>query len=131
MRRTPTIDTLVFVFIGILTTLLATPVDGVCLSLNPATDIVPRIFSPNGDGINDVVYFKVDNPNLSRVSGAVFDMSGAQVASLAPVTDNIPTPDSLVWNGKDQNGNSVPSGPYVFRIDGEGSVLSGVVVVAR
>lgn len=111
--------------------ILATPVVGSCLFLNPATDVVPRIFSPNGDGINDVVYFKVDNPSVVQVSGVVVDMSGARVASLVPVSGSVPTPDSLVWDGKDESGNRVPSGPYVYRIDGGGSVLSGVVVVAR
>ena len=119
------------IFIGMIAIVLATPVVGTCLSLNPATDVVPRIFSPNGDGINDVVYFKVDNPRLAHVSGVVIDMTGAHVASLVAVSDNIPTPDSLVWDGKDDNGNQVPSGPYVYRIDGDGSILSGVVVVAR
>lgn len=131
MRRTPTTDNRVIVLIGIMAIILATPVAGVCLSLNPQTDVVPRIFSPNGDGINDVVFFKLDNPRMVQVFGEVIDMSGAHVASLAPVSDNIPSPDSLVWNGRDDNGNGVPSGPYVYRIDGDGSVVSGIVVVAR
>ena len=131
MRRTPTIDNMVMLFVGIIAIILATPVVGNCLSLNPDTDVVPRIFSPNDDGINDVVYFKVFNPRLAQVSGVVIDMTGAHVASLVAVSDNVPTPDSLVWDGKDQNGNRVPSGPYVYRIDGDGSVFSGIVVVAR
>ena len=131
MRRTPTIDNILVVFIGIITILLATPVVGFAIALNPATDVVPRVFSPNGDGINDVVFFKVDNPRQSQVIGLVFDMSGAHVASLAPAPNNLPTADSLYWNGRDENGSLVPPGPYIYRIDGDGSVLSGVVVVAR
>ncbi len=131
MRQTSTIDNILTVFIKMFGILLATPVVGVCLSLNPATDVVPRVFSPNGDGINDVVYFNVYNPSVSQLSGVVIDMTGGRVASLVPVSNSVPTPDSLVWNGKDENGNSVPPGPYVYQIDGDGSVLSGVVVVAR
>lgn len=119
------------VFIGIIAILLAAPAGGFAISLNPSTDVVPRVFSPNGDGINDVVFFKVDNPRQSQVFGIVCDLNGAQVASLIPTTNNLPTADSLYWNGRDENGSIVPSGPYIYRIDGDGSVLSGVVVVAR
>lgn len=119
------------ILIGIMTILLATPVAGFAIALNPSTDVVPRVFSPNGDGINDVVFFKVDNPRQTQVIGLVFDMSGAQVAFLAPAPNNLPTADSLYWNGRDENGSLVPPGPYIYRIDGDGSILSGIVVVAR
>jgi hypothetical protein len=131
MRRTTTKDIIGTVRFWVLATLVATPTAALCLSLNPSTGVVPRIFSPNGDGINDMVFFIVENPTQSFVSGVVLDMTGAQVALLSPAQNNTPTPDSLVWNGRDENGHVVPSGPYVYRIDGDGSVLSGVVVVAR
>lgn len=131
MRRTPTIDNILLEIIGILAILLAIPVVGSAIAIDPATDVVPRVFSPNGDGINDVVFFKVDNPRQTQVNGAVYDMSGAHVASLSPTPNNLPTADSLYWNGRDENGSIVPSGPYIYRIDGDGSVLSGIVVVAR
>lgn len=131
MKRSPTIDNTGRLIRWALATLLATPAAGVCLSLNPATDVVPRVFSPNGDGINDMVFFNVNNPSQSQISGVVLDMTGAHVASLVPAPNRISTPDSLVWNGRDESGSVVPSGSYVYRIDGDGSIVSGVVVVAR
>jgi gliding motility-associated-like protein len=99
---------------------------GEAISLDPNTGVVPRIFSPNGDGINDVVYFAVDNPRLAEVKGRVFDRSGAEVGDLAA-----PDQDTLSWDGRDRNGSVVPAGAYVYWIEGEGQVLSGWVVVAR
>ncbi|HNF58872.1 MAG TPA: hypothetical protein PLN89_04800, partial [Elusimicrobiota bacterium] len=46
--------------------------------------VIPRLFSPNGDGINDVVYFSLSNPTLSDVTGRVLDVSGGEVSDLAP-----------------------------------------------
>lgn len=131
MKRSPTIDTRGKVHLWVLAAFLATPLTAVALSLNPATDVVPRIFSPNGDGINDAVFFKVNNPQQSFVSGVVLDSSGAQVASLSPAPGGIPTADSLYWNGRDTSGDVVPPGPYIYRIEGDGLPISGVVVVVR
>ena len=76
---------------------LAVPMVGFAMTLDPSTDVVPRIFSPNGDGVNDVVFFKVDNPRQTQVAGVIFDMTGAQVSSLLPAPNNLPTADSLYW----------------------------------
>ncbi len=117
------------IFIG--ATLLVSPGAVSALSLDPATDVVPRIFSPNNDGINDVVFFRVNNPQQTPLSGVVLDMSGAQVATLALAPSGTIPADSLVWSGRDENGSFVPPGPYIYRIEGDGSPLTGVVVVAR
>ena len=111
--------------------LLVLPVAVRSLSLNPDTDVVPRIFSPNNDGINDVVFFKVSNPQQTPMAGVVLDMSGAQVATLVLAPNGISSADSLMWSGRDENGSQVPAGPYISRIHGDGSILTGVVVVAR
>lgn len=100
------------------------------LTLNP-NGVVPRIFSPNNDGINDVVYFALDNPTLTGVSGKIMDVSGADVAELQAAGPLGPTFDSLVWDGRDRSGEPVPAGPYLYLIEGGGARISGVVVVAR
>lgn len=97
----------------------------------PSDGVIPRLFSPNGDGINDVVFFALDNPTLADVSGRVIDSSGGEVAELAPAGPSGPTPDSLVWDGRDRSGRIVRSGPYLFEIQGGGRRISGVVVVVQ
>lgn len=93
--------------------------------------VFPRIFSPNGDGANDVVYFVVQNPNGSSLEGRVTDMSGAEVGTLRPGGAGAPTPDSLMWDGRDKSGQIVPAGVYIYQIKGEGKTITGTIVVAH
>jgi len=86
-----------------------------------------RIFTPNGDGINDTVNFIFENPKLSVVSGKIYDIHGAYVADIAPGDDIT----SLVWDGKDKSGSYSRKGIYIYQIKCEGKVYNGTVVVAR
>lgn len=98
------------------------------LSLDRAS-VVPRIFTPNGDGINDAVYFYLENPRLSALDGEIIDLSGAAVSPLARVTgaaDNV-----MMWDGRDASGHIVRAGVYIYKIRGEGKTFSGSVVVAK
>ena len=90
--------------------------------------VFPRIFTPNGDGYNDKAVFHFDNPEQLPISGSVYDISGARVASLAPGSD--PT-GLLLWDGKDVGGRVVPGGIYLYQIDFQGKVITGTVIVAR
>ena len=95
------------------------------------TNVYPRIITPNGDGLNDRVYFVLENPNNVVVRGEIFDREGRLVATLADpsLVGGIGT--TLIWDGHDSNGNVVPGGAYIYRIQGEGHTLSGTVGVAR
>ena len=90
--------------------------------------VYPRIFTPNGDGYNDKVTFNFTNPEALPLSGQIFDLPGAQVASLKAGSD--PT-SQLVWDGKDSDGRTVPGGIYLYEIDYQGKYITGTVVVAR
>jgi len=100
------------------------------LTLNKG-NVYPRVFTPNGDGYNDNVYFIVENPNGAFVKGEVFDLGGRVVASLPPPTVNPGFGSTLIWNGNDSNGSLVSSGEYVYRIKGEGQSITGLISVAR
>ncbi|HVO32852.1 MAG TPA: fibronectin type III domain-containing protein, partial [Elusimicrobiota bacterium] len=91
------------------------------------TKVYPRIISPNSDGWNDKAIFQFDDPQGLPLSGQVFDITGAAVASLAPG----PNPDTLQWDGKDRAGRVVPAGVYLYQVIVDGSAITGTVVVAR
>ena len=86
-----------------------------------------RIFTPNGDGRNDSVTIRFQNPNgVSGVRGRIFDLRGSSVAEM-----KLTSADTLLWDGKDTDGNPVPKGIYIYQIEADGKILNGTVVVAR
>jgi hypothetical protein len=93
-------------------------------------NVFPRLFTPNDDGFNDRVYFVLENPNNVQVRGEILDLSGRHVANLAPPqATGIGT--TLIWDGKDDTGSVVPSGAYMYKLQGEGKTFTGTVAVAR
>lgn len=94
------------------------------------SNIFPSLFTPNGDGYNDQLYFVLENPNSAAVRGEIHDLSGRFVAELTPgQAGGIGT--TLLWNGHDSSGSTVSSGLYIYRVVGDGKEITGTVAVAR
>lgn len=98
-------------------------------------DVKPRIFTPNGDGYNDVVFFEYEDKSggLIRVELVIFDVNGREVRSLSPTT-----PQSIgvnkwrfSWDGKDKNGEWVFPGVYIYRLKIGEKVYSGTIIAAK
>lgn len=87
-----------------------------------------KIFTPNGDGVNDQFHIYFENPNDTVLSFAkVFDLAGAEVADLQlGLTGN-----SLSWDGRIRGGDAARGGIYVYQIHAEGRTWNGTVVVAK
>jgi len=95
------------------------------------TSANPRVFTPNGDGINDdtVIEFilsKVDRPRAVAIQ--ILDLSGRVVLDLDPgslvagsylrlpgQSSNLASPG--LWGGKDASRNLVPPGIYIYRVE--------------
>ncbi|MEK7287426.1 MAG: hypothetical protein AAB091_02540, partial [Elusimicrobiota bacterium] len=86
-----------------------------------------KIITPNGDGWNDSVIFRFENPKTVEVTGKVFDLTGAFVGSMKQG----PEENTLLWDGTDGEGRVARGGIYIFQIEAAGKVFSGTVVVAR
>ncbi|MFI5363748.1 MAG: hypothetical protein ACHQ49_17445 [Elusimicrobiota bacterium] len=104
-----------------------------------------RVITPNGDSgkNNGTAFFCFDNPADSGVSGSIFTLLGASVATLGPAMQRSETwakacpqgissssAQSLTWDGR-SNGVVVPSGIYVYRITAEQRSYSGTIIVVR
>lgn len=63
---------------------------------------VPKVFSPNGDGINDVV--KIDGENIKEFTAVVRDSKGNLVFEWKSLEG--------FWDGRDLNNQILPKGTY-------------------
>lgn len=88
--------------------------------------VYPRVFTPNGDGWNDVTNFIYEG-NDSGLSGKIFDINGAYISDMLKGD----TESSLKWDGKNSSGKTVSSGIYIYQIEAGGKVFNGTVVVAK
>jgi len=92
---------------------------------------IPSIFSPNGDGTNDVFYVQTETDrNISEF--IIYDRWGNRVAYRANVLTNDP---SFGWRG-DWNGELLNPGVYVYYIVlengfGEEQIFSGDISILR
>jgi gliding motility-associated-like protein len=73
--------------------------------------VVPNIFTPNGDGIND--NFMVKSEGVSTFSMEIFDRWGLKMFSTTSVTGE--------WDGKNMGGNAVPADTYFYIVNATSS----------
>ena len=73
---------------------------------------VPNVFTPNGDGSNDVFFLKTSN--LTEVTAIIFDRWGNKVYDVISSTGNI------AWDGKNLQGKDCSSGVYFYIIKATG-----------
>jgi CHU domain-containing protein len=96
-----------------------------------------RVITPNGDGVNDRFFVCFDNFSDSGVSGRIYTLLGAEVASMGARTSSLGTscqggavPQLMSWDGRTTEG-TVRSGIYVYRIEAEGKTYAGTLLVVR
>ena len=73
---------------------------------------IPNVFTPNGDGSNDVFFLKTSN--LTEITALIFDRWGNKVYELTSGTGNI------AWDGKTLEGKDSPAGTYFYIIKATG-----------
>ncbi|MEW6752953.1 MAG: FlgD immunoglobulin-like domain containing protein [Candidatus Latescibacterota bacterium] len=101
------------------------------------TQVAPNPFSPNGDGLNDALLFDFELFLLTEnvaTEVVIHDLSGRAVRHLGEAQLNAGS-HQVRWDGKDDNGQVVPPGVYLYRLavesDTERSkVRTGLVGVA-
>ncbi|HMN06828.1 MAG TPA: gliding motility-associated C-terminal domain-containing protein [Flavobacteriales bacterium] len=90
------------------------------------TLVIPNVFTPNGDGLNDV--FRVSGGGLTTLDVQIFNRWGQLVARLERVNQ--------VWDGRSPTGEVLSDGTYFYTLqaqDGDGKTydLSGTVTLRR
>ncbi len=80
------------------------------ISCEPSSIIVPNVFTPNGDGSNDV--FIVEGTNLVSVEGQIFNRWGQLMFSWNNVRGS--------WDGRTPASSEAPDGTYFYIIEALG-----------
>jgi len=78
----------------------------------PSKFEVPNVFTPNGDGSNDVFFLRV--ANITELSAVIVDRWGNKVYEVISNTGNI------AWDGKNFQGKDCANGVYFYIIKAEG-----------
>ncbi|MFP4376436.1 MAG: OmpA family protein [Spirochaetales bacterium] len=91
----------------------AGPVDGV-LDVTPPSGSVSaddRVFSPEGDGLNDTILILQDLSDDATWEGAVYE-AGGEVLEVFPLGSDVP--EQFAWDGTNLEGEPVPDGTYAY-----------------
>ena len=84
---------------------------------NAEIEITPAVFSPDGDGYNDVTTINLsvfDTDYTAKI--LIFNSNGKFVRTLVP-GQNIATQNHYIWNGLDESGKIVPPGIYIVFVE--------------
>jgi gliding motility-associated-like protein len=93
------------------------------LIIEPDNSVTPNPFTPNGDGFNDIVIFNI--PGLRENYGKVeiYNFRGRKVRELSGQNQ---------WDGKDDEGEELPLGPYIYIVKVDGNVkANGTLTLIR
>lgn len=80
--------------------------------------IVPNVFSPNGDGINDSFYFEFPFEKIS-----IFNRWGIKVFET--------TKSNIFWDGRTTSGNEAVDGSYYYIIETKNNIFKGFIQLLR
>ncbi|MDI6641460.1 MAG: hypothetical protein QME68_04005, partial [Elusimicrobiota bacterium] len=86
-----------------------------------------KIFTPNGDGVNDTINFVIENPNNATVSGEIYTLDSTYISRL-----NLTSQDSILsWDGTNISGKPCPAGIYIYQIQAENKTYHGTILLVR
>ena len=87
-----------------------------------ANRVKERILTPNGDGVWDDAVFDGISDADGDYTIEIFNVRGERVRRIVNMNK---------WNGRDDDGQIVENGTYVYRLTGQGMTVTGMIAVAR
>jgi hypothetical protein len=105
-------------------------------AIDATIEIVPKIFSPDNDGHDDVAIIQYKVPGTGYVANiTIYDAQGRPVRYLVK-NGTLGTTGQWNWNGLDEKGNKLAIGTYIiyteiFNLQGKKEHFKNTVVLAR
>jgi gliding motility-associated-like protein len=100
------------------------------IAIVPASGVSPddsrpreKVITPNGDGNNDILNFGFFDA-ASDIRVEIFDITGRRIRSLSAV-------GTTAWDGRNDSGEVVESGVYIYQYTDGGKRITGLVAVAK
>ena len=83
-----------------------------------------KIFTPNGDGINDLLIFHGLSGKLQQggFEIKIIDVRGRLIRLITDVE---------YWDGKDEEGKYVKTGAYLYQYKYDNNFITGIAIIAR
>jgi hypothetical protein len=96
-------------------------------------NVFPNPFTPNGDDANDIALFTYPHMLSENATIAIYDKRNIQVRKLeAPVQGGILTAVGRLWDGRDNDGQPLKPGLYLYVVTVNGEIIcNGTVVLLR
>jgi gliding motility-associated-like protein len=96
---------------------------------NPSSMVIPNIFTPNNDGVNDLFILQ-RSTNLTSITAEIFDRWGHKVYEVKSDKSQIE------WDGTTLYGKDAPEGTYYYIIkatgkDGQDFDRKGIITLVR
>ncbi len=87
---------------------------GISTAIKNAFTVEPEIFSPDGDGINELTQLKFSLDKYGYIANVyIFDINGRMLKQLVQ-NQLLGANDQIVWDGKSANNDIVPVGYYII-----------------
>ena len=100
-------------------------------------ETIPRVFTPNGDGVNDqltIEYDILEMTGAASISVGIHDLTGRVIRSLHRGQEGVGR-YRQEWDGTDNGGRPLPPGVYLIRLvmitDGSNDARTEIVHVVR
>jgi len=81
--------------------------------------VYPDPFTPNDDGFNDYATFVVPDSITGSVTVKLYSITGSKVAEISGINNS-----TLKWNGRNENGQMLRPGPYIYILQSQSNTLS-------
>jgi gliding motility-associated-like protein len=116
-------DTITYVF-TIYDTAGCVGMDSIQILSNPCfeEDLIPNVFSPNGDGANDIFYIPGVCPN-EKYALQIYDRWGTLMFSTTLRNNG--------WDGRSNSGTNASEGVYYFIVQVDDKVYKGPIHLLR